>query len=123
MTLAYQHFTTVLLLIYGSIILSGVYCLRVFWCAVTSNSWILHHDNAPAHTVLPVREFLVSKKLTVLDHLPNSPDIAPSDFFLFPKVKETLKGIHFNDTEDIRRNTTAAWKSIPQNQFQNCFEG
>jgi hypothetical protein len=34
MTLIYQHFTTVLLLIYGSLFLSGVYCcLSVFWCA------------------------------------------------------------------------------------------
>jgi hypothetical protein len=36
MTLVYQHFTAVLLLIYGSLFLSGVYyCLSVFWCAIT----------------------------------------------------------------------------------------
>jgi hypothetical protein len=34
MTLAYQHFTA-MLLIYGSLFLSGVYhCLSVFWCAI-----------------------------------------------------------------------------------------
>ena len=49
-------------------------------------------------------------------------DLAPSDFFLFPKIKEILKGRHFDD-DDIRNNTTAALKAIPQNQFQNCFEG
>jgi hypothetical protein len=38
MTLAYQHFTAVLLLIYGSLFLSGVYCLSVFWCAITRMS-------------------------------------------------------------------------------------
>ena len=27
-----------------------------------SNSWILHHDNAPAHTALSVREFLATNK-------------------------------------------------------------
>jgi len=32
----YQCFTAVLLLIYGSLFLSGIYyCLRVFWCAAT----------------------------------------------------------------------------------------
>jgi len=36
---------------------------------------------------------------------------------------EILKGRNFDDTDDIRRNTTAALNSIPQNQFQNCFEG
>jgi len=28
-----------------------------------SNSWILHHDNAPAHTALSVRVFLATKQL------------------------------------------------------------
>jgi len=39
MTLTYQHFTAVLLLIYGSLFLSGIYyCLRVFWCAAARMS-------------------------------------------------------------------------------------
>jgi hypothetical protein len=39
MTLAYQHFTAVLLLIYGSLFLSGdYYCLSVFGCAVMRTS-------------------------------------------------------------------------------------
>ena len=39
MTLTYQRFTAVLLLIYGSLFLSGIYyCLRVFWCAATRMS-------------------------------------------------------------------------------------
>ena len=65
-------------------------------------------------------EFLATKQITVLEHPAHSPDIAPSDFFLFPKIKEILKGRHF---DDIRSNTTAALKAIPQNQFQNCLKG
>ena len=65
-----------------------------------SNSWILHHDNAPAHTTLSVREFLATKQITVLEHPAYSPDLAPSDFFLFPKIKEILKGRHFDDIDD-----------------------
>jgi len=83
----------------------------------------LHHDNAPAHTALSVREFLATKQITVLEHPAYLPDLAPNDFFLFPKVKEILKGWYFDATDDIRSNTTAALKAIPQNQFQNCFEG
>jgi len=88
-----------------------------------NNSWILHHDNALAHTALSVREFLAIKQITVLEHPAYSPDLAPSDFFLFLTIKEILKGRHFNDIDDIKINTTAALKAIPQNQFQNCFEG
>jgi hypothetical protein len=75
-------------------------------------------DNAPAHTALSVGEFLATKQITVLEQPAYSPDVAPSDFFLFPKIKEILKGRH-----DIRSNTTAALKAITQNQLQNCFEG
>jgi len=97
-------------------------CEQVRWKRpefFANNSWILHHNNAPAHTALSVREFLATKQLTVLEHPAFSPDLVPNDFFLFPKIKEILKGRHF---DDIRSNTTAALKAIPQNHFQNCFE-
>jgi len=39
MTLTYQCFTVLLLLIYGSPFLSGIYyCLRALWCAATRMS-------------------------------------------------------------------------------------
>jgi len=66
-------------------------------------------------------EFLATKQINVLEHPAYSPDVAPIDFFLFPKIKEILKGRHFDDTDKIRSNTTAGLKVIQQNQFQNCF--
>ena len=68
-----------------------------------NNSWILHHDNTPAHTVLIMREFLATKQITVLEHRAHSPDLAPSDFFLFPKIKEILKGRHLVTSGIIQR--------------------
>jgi hypothetical protein len=59
----------------------------------------------------------------VLEHPPCSPDPAPNNFFLPPKIEEIMKGRHFDDTDDIRSNTTAALKAIQQNQFQNCLKG
>jgi len=73
-----------------------------------NNSRILHHDNAPAHTTLFVKECLATKQITVLEHPAYSPDLAPSDVFLFPKIKETLKGSHFDDIDDISSNTTSS---------------
>ena len=67
-------------------------------------------------------EFLATKQITVLEHPASSPDLAPSDFFLFPKKKKILEGRHFDDIDDIMINTTAVLKAIPQNNFQNCFE-
>ena len=68
-------------------------------------------------------EFLTAKQITLSEHPAYSLDLAPSDFFLFPNIKEILKGRHFGDIDDIRSNTTAGLKAITQNQFQNCFEG
>ena len=59
----------------------------------------------------------------MLEHPACSPDLAPNEFFLSPKIKEILKGRHVDDINVIRSNTTAALKAVPQNQFQNCFEG
>ena len=42
-----------------------------------NNSWILHHDNAPAQTALSVREFLATKEITLLEHPAYSPYLAP----------------------------------------------
>ena len=67
--------------------------------------------------------FLVKLGKSGNEHPAYSPDLAPNDFFLFPKIKEILKGRHFDDIDDIRSNTTAALNVIPQNHFQNCFEG
>ena len=45
-------------------------------------------------------EFLATKQITVLEHPAYSPDLAPNDFFLFPKIKEILKGRHSDDNQE-----------------------
>jgi transposase len=77
--------------------------------------------NGPAHKALSVGEFLASKQITMLEHPQYSPDLVPNDYFLFPKIEKILIGRYFDDIDDIKSNTTAALKAIPQNQFQNCF--
>jgi hypothetical protein len=57
-----------------------------------NNSWILHHDNAPAHASLLIRDFLAKHETSVLPQTPYSPDLAPADFSLFQELKSTLKG-------------------------------
>ena len=93
--------------------------LRAF-CA--GKTWILHHDNAPAHTALKVKQFLVSKEITTL-HCPSySPDLAPCDFFLFPKRKGIFKGICFQGVADIKTSMTRHFKTITKEEFSQCFK-
>ena len=59
-------------------------------------SWILHDDNAPAHTSMLVREFLDKNKAVIMPQSPYSPVLAPlADFFLFPQLKTQMKGKRF----------------------------
>jgi histone-lysine N-methyltransferase SETMAR len=57
-----------------------------------SSDLVLHHDNAPAHKALSVKQYLTLKSITEVEHPPCSPDLAPNDFWLFPKIKSALKG-------------------------------
>ena len=40
--------------------------------------------DAPSHTSLVVQQFLAEKSIPVITQPPHSPDLAPSDFWLFP---------------------------------------
>jgi len=68
-----------------------------------ANTWFLQHDNAPSHTSFAVREFLAQHNITMLPHPPYSPDLAPCDFFLFPKLKPTSKDIILGQLKTSRQ--------------------
>jgi transposase len=71
-----------------------------------NQTWMLHHDNAPANASLLIRSYLAEHQTTVVPHPPYSSDLAPADFFLFPTLKTTLKGRHFQTIEEIQENPT-----------------
>jgi hypothetical protein len=64
-----------------------------------ANGRILHHDNAPAHKALSVKQCVARKSITEMEHSPYSPDLDPNNFWLFPK--SALKGRRFQDIKDI----------------------
>ena len=89
------------------------------WAAET---WQLHHDNAPAHSSHLIQGFLAKHNIPLVRQAPYSPDMAPCDFWLFPKLKMPLKGTRFEPREDIMRNAKAQLYKIPQEAFQTCFQ-
>jgi histone-lysine N-methyltransferase SETMAR len=56
-------------------------------------------------------------KVYEMEHPPYSPDLAPNDIWLFPKIESALKGRRFQDTEDIKKNVTIPLKVNPQPEF------
>jgi len=59
--------------------------------------------------------------MTVVPHPPYLPDLAPSDFFLFPKLKMKFKGQRFQ-TEEIQAELQAVLNTQQENDFQECFK-
>ena len=82
----------------------------------------LWQDNAPAHNALSIGQFLAERNVTVLDHPPYSPDLVPCDFFLFPKLKEVIKGVRFPGMEVTKKAVTTELKRIPEESFQESME-
>ena len=82
----------------------------------------MHCSFAPSHTSLVVQQFLAEKSIPIVTQPPQSPDLAPSDVWLFPTLKMGLKGTHFANTEDIKWNATAELQKIPKEAFRRCFQ-
>jgi histone-lysine N-methyltransferase SETMAR len=79
------------------------------------------HDNAPAHKAASVCQFLTRKNVTTLYHPPYSPDLSPPDYFLFPKLKMKLKGLHFVDVAEIQGAVTDEVKKVQKRGIFSTF--
>jgi len=55
-----------------------------------------HHDNAPPHWAARVHQFFDDNNFKVVPHAPYSPNLAISNFWLFPALKDTLHGCTFS---------------------------
>jgi hypothetical protein len=58
----------------------------------------------------------------VIPHCPYSPDLAPCDFFLFPKIKLQLKGHCFDTTVDIYAESQEVTDTLTFENFQGCMK-
>ncbi|PNF31118.1 hypothetical protein B7P43_G15696 [Cryptotermes secundus] len=66
-------------------------------------------------------EFLAKNKMAVVPHPPYSPDLAPCDFFLFPKMKIKLKGQRSDTVEEIQVETQTVLNILTKKNFQDAF--
>ena len=69
---------------------------------VNCKSVSFHHDNATPHKSLATRQKLLRHGWEVMLHPPYSPDLAPSDYYLFRSLQNSLNGKTFNDDEAVK---------------------
>ena len=74
------------------------------------------------HVTHSINEFLAEKSIPVVPQPPYLPDLSPCDFFLFPWLKNHLKGRHFGTLDNIQKSVTDKLKGIPAEAFQRCYK-
>jgi Transposase. len=83
---------------------------------------IVHHDNASAHTAQRTIDFLSSENIEIMTHCPYSPDLSPNDFFLFPNIKNKLRGKRFASPEEAVEAFNLCVSEVPRSEWRRCFE-
>lgn len=74
------------------------------------------------HLRIIVVQFIAKRGVTILHHPPYKPDLAPADYFLFPKLKVPLKRIWFGSIADIQKDVMAMLTTITLETFSKTFD-
>jgi len=81
---------------------------------------LLLHDNAPVHISAKSQAAIWQCGFQQLNHPPYSPDLAPSDYFLFRVMKKFLRGKRFSSDEEVKEAVTT-WFEEQSKDF--IFQG
>ena len=79
-----------------------------------SGQWYFHQDNALVHNSILVTDYLTKMSLNILPHPHYSPDLAHCDFWLFPKLNETI--------EEMKEAVTKVIDTLTHEDFHGAFQ-
>ena len=104
----------------------GLLCLREFRkrflgkrpALFKSGQWHFHQDNAPVHNSILATDYLTKMGINTVPQPPYSPDLAPCDFWLFPK----LKGCRYETNEEMKEAATKVIGTLTQEDFDGAFQ-
>ena len=78
-----------------------------------------HCDNARPHLV---DEEFDRLKMIRLNHPPYSPDISPSDYFLFGYLRFKLEGFYFKNEKELLSEVKSILSSISSNEYKKAMD-
>ena len=83
-----------------------------------SGQWHFHQDNTPVHNCILVTDYLTMMGIKTVPQPPYSPDLAPCDFCLFPK----LRGCRYETIEEMKEAVTKVIDTLTQEDFHCAFQ-
>ena len=83
-----------------------------------SGQWHFPQDNTPVHNSILVTDYLTKMGIKTLPQPPYSPDVAPCDFWLFPK----LRGCRYETIEEMKEAMTKVNDTLKQEDFHGAFQ-
>ena len=83
-----------------------------------SGQWHFHQDNALVHNSILVTDYLTKMGIKTVPHRPYSPDLAPCDFWLFPK----LRGYRYETIEEMKDAVMKVIDTLTQEDFHGAFQ-
>ena len=85
---------------------------------VKSSQWHFHQDSTPVHNSILVTDYLINIGIKTVPHSPYNPDIAPCDFWLFPK----LRGCRYETIQEMKGAVTKVINTLTQEDFHGGFQ-
>ena len=83
-----------------------------------SGPWHFHLDNTPVHNSILVTDYLTKMGIKTVSQPPSSSDLAPCDFWLFPK----LRGCRYETIEEMKEAVTKLICTLTQKDFHGAFQ-
>jgi hypothetical protein len=80
---------------------------------------LVHMDNACPHTAKLSIQYFNENRMKSAPHSPYSPDLAPSDFYLFGYIKRCLAGLSFEDADQLLAAAEGVPEGIEKNDLAN----
>ena len=80
---------------------------------IKSSQWHFHQDNTPVYNSILVTDYLTKMGIKTVPHPPNSQELGPRDFWLFPKLKEKLRGCRYETIEEMKEAMTKVIDTLP----------
>ena len=102
--------------------ITGEYYANVIKQLRVAAGVLLLHDNAPVHKSRVAQAAIPECKLEQLNHPPYSPDLAPSDYYLFRNLKSHLRGTRFWDDDELKAATEAWFEDQIDDFYFKCID-